>query len=88
MTPEPHVEQVIQDNPETAADVPLSIGQDEEVFLMSIIDVETVDQLKTHIFRVQAEAAEVIEISRRFMPMIYSHSDLLAGVPVSLYQAV
>lgn len=59
MIVEPHVEEVIQGNPHTARDVDLGIDHDEEMFLLSVTGIETVDQLQSHILRIQGDAEKV-----------------------------
>ena len=57
---EPHIEEVIQGNPHTATDVNLELGHNEEVFLLSATGHRSVEQLKLHLLRIQADAAKVL----------------------------
>ena len=59
MLAEPHVEDVIQGNPHTAKDIDLEISHEEETFLLVATGIQSVDQLKLHIARIQADAAKV-----------------------------
>ena len=59
---EPHKEEIIQGNPQTAVEVPLDISRDDEAFLLSAISIQTPQQLKEHIFHIQAESLKVMAL--------------------------
>lgn len=59
MTDEPHFEQVIQINADTAQIVPLVLSDEEETFLLATTGFEDVRQLRAHILSVQADACQV-----------------------------
>ena len=56
---EPHVEEIIQDHPDTCQDIELKLTQEEEAFLLLATGVKDMDTLKAHILRIQTDAAEV-----------------------------